>query len=157
MNGAMRLTVHTDYALRVMMYLAVHPEPKPTIGEIASSYGISRNHLMKVAYELGVAGFIETVRGKKGGLRLARVASDIGLGDIVRKTEPDMALVPCFDPVNAVCAITPACRLRSALYKAQSAFLEALDEYTLADLVENRDRLGALLARGPDDEAGAPV
>ncbi len=143
----MRLTVYTDYALRVLMYLAVHPEPKPTIGEIASSYGISRNHLMKVAYELGVAGYIETVRGKGGGLRLARPAEQIGLGAVVRQTEPDLALVPCFDPLNAPCAITPACKLRAALHQASAAFLEVLDAYTLADLVGNRAALDRLLVR----------
>jgi Rrf2 family transcriptional regulator, nitric oxide-sensitive transcriptional repressor len=143
----MRLTVYTDYALRVLMFLAVHPEPKPTIGEIAASYGISRNHLMKVVYELGVAGYIETVRGKKGGLRLARAAAAIGLGDIVRQTEPDLALVPCFDPVNAACALTPACKLRGVLHLAQAAFLKVLDDHTLADLVENRIALEGLLSR----------
>ena len=143
----MRLTVYTDYALRVLMYLAVHPEPKPTIGEISSSYRISRNHLMKVVYELGVAGYIETVRGKNGGLRLARRPEDIGLGELIRQTEPDMALVPCFDPVNSPCAITPACRLRGALHQALAAFLQVLDGYTLADLVGNRPALEHLLDR----------
>jgi Rrf2 family nitric oxide-sensitive transcriptional repressor len=145
----MRLTVYTDYALRVLMYLAVHPEPKATIGEIAASYGISRNHLMKVAYELGVAGFIETVRGKGGGLRLARPAEALTLGEIVRRTEPDFALVPCFDPCGATCALTPACRLRGALHQAQATFLAVLDGYTLADLVENRSVLEGLLPREP--------
>jgi Rrf2 family nitric oxide-sensitive transcriptional repressor len=150
----MRLTVYTDYALRVLMFLAVHPEPKPTIGQIATSYGISRNHLMKVVYELGLAGYIETTRGKKGGLRLARSASDISLGDLVRHTEPDMALVPCFDPVNVSCALTPACKLRGVLHQAQAAFLKVLDDHTLADLVENRLALEHLLARrapAPDE------
>jgi Rrf2 family transcriptional regulator, nitric oxide-sensitive transcriptional repressor len=143
----MRLTVYTDYALRVLMFLAVHPEPKPTIGEIAASYGISRNHLMKVVYELGVAGYIETARGKNGGLRLARPAVAIGLGELVRQTEPDLALVPCFDPVNAACALTPACKLRGVLHLAQAAFLKVLDDHTLADLVENRIALEGLLGR----------
>ena len=150
----MRLTVYTDYALRVLMYLAVHPEPMPTIGEIATSYGVSRNHLMKVVYELGVAGYIETARGKKGGLRLAGPASDIGLGDLVRQTEPDLALVPCFDPVNVSCALTPACKLRGVLHQAQAAFLKVLDDHTLADLVDNRLVLDHLLARqapAPDE------
>lgn len=147
----MRLTVYTDYALRVLMYLAIHPEPKPTIGEIAASYGISRNHLMKVVYELGRGGYIETVRGKGGGLRLARPEAEIGLGQLVRSTEPDFALVPCFEPVCAACAITPACRLRGALHQAQSAFLQVLDGYTLADLVENRAVLEPMLLRATDD------
>ncbi|MDE2486705.1 MAG: Rrf2 family transcriptional regulator [Alphaproteobacteria bacterium] len=141
----MRLTVYTDYALRVLMYVAVRDEPRPTIAAIAESYGVSRNHLMKVVYELGVAGYLETVRGKNGGLTLARAPQDIVLGEVIRTTEPDLALVPCFDPVNAPCAIIPACRLRGALHQAQAAFLKVLDGYTLADLVANRDALGEML------------
>lgn len=141
----MRLTVYTDYALRVLIYVAVHPEPKPTIGQIAASYDISRNHLMKVVYQLGVAGYIETSRGKSGGLRLARDPESIGLGELVRRTEPDFALVPCFDADNALCAITPSCRLRGVLFQARAAFLQVLDSYTLADLVENRAELQLLL------------
>jgi len=103
---------------------------------------------MKVVYELGVAGYIETVRGQNGGMRLARQPGDIVLGEVVRRTEPDIALVPCFDPINAACVISPACKLRRALQQARSAFLAVLDNYTLADLVENRDALSALLAQG---------
>ena len=141
----MRLTVYTDYALRVLMYVAVRPDPLPTIGQIADAYQISRNHLMKVVYELGQAGYLETVRGKNGGLRLARRPEEIVLGRLVRETEPDMALVPCFDPINAKCAITPACRLRGALAEARTAFLAVLDAYSLADLVSNREPLRQLL------------
>jgi len=146
----MRLTVYTDYSLRVLMYVALNPDRRPTIAEIATSYGISRNHVMKVVYELGVAGYLETVRGQNGGMRLARRPSAIVLGDVVRRTEPDLALVPCFDPVNAACVITPACKLRRALQEARSAFLAVLDNYTLADLTDNRDALHALLAHGAD-------
>ncbi len=141
----MRLTVYTDYALRVLMYVAVRPDPLPTIGQIADAYQISRNHLMKVVYELGQAGYLETVRGKNGGLRLARRPEEIVLGRLVRETEPDMALVPCFDPINAKCAITPVCRLRGALAEARTAFLAVLDAYSLADLVSNREPLRQLL------------
>lgn len=144
----MRLTVYTDFSLRVLMYVALHPERRPTIAEIAASYGISRNHLMKVVYELGVADYIVTVRGKNGGLRLARAPQDIVLGEVVRRTEPDMALVPCFDPLRPPCVITPACTLRRALHEARSAFIAVLDGYTLADLIENRSALDALLAGG---------
>lgn len=155
----MRLTVYTDYALRVLMYLAVRPEARPTIGSIAEAYGVSRNHLMKVVYELGLAGYVETVRGKHGGLRLARPAAEIVLGEIVRRTEPDFALVPCFDPVNAACAIAPSCQLRGALHQAQAAFLQVLDSYTLADLTGNRGQLAAALlgqAAGEAPEAPPP-
>jgi Rrf2 family nitric oxide-sensitive transcriptional repressor len=145
----MRLTVYTDYALRLLMYLAVHDERRPTVGEVAQSYGISRNHLMKVVYDLALAGYVATTRGKRGGLRLGRPAAEIGLGEVVRHTEPDMALVPCAAPEAAPCAIAPACRLRGALARAQLAFLEVLNGYTLADLVENRAALDGLLARPP--------
>lgn len=152
----MRLTVYTDFSLRVLMYLALHPERRPTIAEIASSYGISKNHLMKVVYELAVAGYLVTVRGKNGGMRLARPPPDIGLGEIVRRTEPDMALVPCLEPVGAPCVISPACKLRRALHEARSAFLEVLDGYTLADLVDNPAPLAALLSRGPAPAVRSP-
>ena len=141
----MRLTVYTDYSLRVLMYVAVHVERRPTIAEIATSYGISKNHIMKVVHQLGLAGYIETVRGQRGGMRLARPAQSINLGEVVRRTEPDMALVPCFDPINATCAITPACRLRGALAEARTAFLAVLDAYSLADLVSNGEPLRQLL------------
>jgi Rrf2 family nitric oxide-sensitive transcriptional repressor len=149
----MRLTVYTDYALRVLMYVALQPDRRPTIGEIAASYGISRNHVMKVVYELGVAGYVETVRGKNGGLRLARPAPAIGLGEVVRRTEPDMALVPCFEASRAACVIMPACTLRRALHEARSAFLKVLDGYTLADLTENRLALTALLGQAEAEPA----
>ena len=101
----MRLTAYTDYALRLLMYLALKNEGLATIDEVAKSYGIFRHHLMKVAYELGAAGYVATVRGRGGGLRLAKAAAAIGLGKIVRHTEPDMALVPCFKPTDGPCAI----------------------------------------------------
>jgi Rrf2 family nitric oxide-sensitive transcriptional repressor len=145
----MRLTVYTDYSLRVLMYVALHPERRPTITEVASRYGISKNHIMKVVHQLGVAGYIATIRGQSGGMRLARPPQDIILGEVVRRTEPDMALMPCFDPINAVCVITPACRLRGALHQAQSAFLAVLDGYSLAELVENNEVLRELFVASP--------
>ena len=143
----MRLTAYTDYSLRLLMYAALKDPELVTIQEVADIYGISRNHLMKVVYELGQAGYIETVRGKNGGLRLAWRPQDIVLGEVVRRTEPDMAIVPCLDPVKAPCVITPACTLRRALHEARSAFLKVLDAYTLADLVENRSALTELLGQ----------
>lgn len=142
----MRLTVYTDYALRMLMYLAVKEDGLATIADIAESYGISRTHLMKVAHQLGVAGYIETVRGRQGGLRLARPSRMIGVGEVVRCTEPDMALVPCLEPVNGQCTILACCQLRTALQRARMAFVAVLDEYTLHDLVVQgapmRDLLG---------------
>ncbi|BAQ18412.1 RrF2 family transcriptional regulator [Methyloceanibacter caenitepidi] len=142
----MRLTVYSDYALRLLMYVAVKDGDLATIAEVAGAYGISKNHLTKVAYELGVAGYVETVRGRGGGLRLARRPERISLGDVVRHTEPDMALVPCFPPLDEGCAIERCCVLRKALHKAGEAFLEVLDGYTLADLARPRSALKSLLA-----------
>lgn len=141
----MRLTVHSDYALRVLMYLAVKQHELATIAEIAGSYDISENHLMKVVHQLGVAGYVETIRGRGGGLRLARPVETIGLADVVRTTEPDLAIVSCFEPVDAPCAIKPCCVLRRALEKARNAFMAVLEEYTLGDLVKPRARLAGLL------------
>jgi Rrf2 family nitric oxide-sensitive transcriptional repressor len=144
-----RLTVYTDYALRLLMYLALKEDGLATISEIAESYCISRNHLMKVAYELGASGYIETVRGRGGGLRLAKAAEVIRLGDVIRRTEPDMALVTCFEPIEAPCAIRRCCVLREALEQAYVAFTGVLDGYSLADLVRPRSRLKTMLALGP--------
>jgi Rrf2 family transcriptional regulator, nitric oxide-sensitive transcriptional repressor len=153
----MRLTVYTDYALRLLMYLAVKEDGLATIAEVADSYGISKNHLVKVAHQLGVAGYIATVRGRAGGLSLAKPAEKIGLGELVRRTEPDMALVPCFSPVDAACAIQSCCVLRTALGKARLAFVEALDNYTLRDLVRPRGQLRAFLAIAPATERSVVV
>ena len=151
----MRLTVYTDYALRLLMYLAVKDDGLATIAEVAESYGISKNHLMKVAHQLGVAGYVDTVRGRGGGLRLARPTAAINLGDVVRHTEPDMALVPCFASDSASCAILSSCALHGALSKARDAFLSILDGYTLADLVRPRASLRKLLSFNPKGRAAA--
>lgn len=152
----MRLTVYTDYALRVLMYAALHRDRLCTIGEISGAYRISRNHVMKVVYELGVAGYIETVRGQQGGIRLARPPGAIILGEVVRRTEPEVAIVPCFDAATTYCAISPACKLKRALQQASNAFFTVLDGYTLADLTENQDILRDVLQREstPVDETG---
>lgn len=141
----MRLTVYTDYSLRMLMYLAMKGGGVATIAEVATAYGISKAHLNKVAHQLGLAGYVETARGKGGGLRLARPAEGIGLGDVVRHVEPDMALVPCFEAGDASCRIVPACGLRGVLQEAHQAFLAVLDRYSLADLVQRRAELATLL------------
>jgi Rrf2 family nitric oxide-sensitive transcriptional repressor len=147
----LRLTIYTDYSLRLLIYLALKEDGLATIAEVARQYGVSKNHLMKVAHQLGVAGYVGTVRGRSGGLRLAKPASAIGLGEVVRHTEPDMALVPCFteDESKEVCAIERCCVLRRALDKARDGFLEVLDSYTLADLAKPRTPLRELLAIPP--------
>lgn len=150
----MRLTVYTDYALRVLMFLALRENQLATIAEIAESYDISRNHLMKVAHQLGVAGYVETVRGRGGGLRLAKPVEAIGLGEVIRYTEPDMAIVACFEPLGTPCTISPCCVLRRALKKARDAFVAVLDDYTLGDLVQPRGQLTALLGIAPGHALG---
>ena len=153
----MRLTVYTDFSLRVLMFLALKGDGLATIAEVAKAYGISKNHLMKVARQLGVAGYVETVRGKGGGMRLALRPQDIVIGEVVRRTEPDMALVPCFAPDGASCAILPSCALRAALSRARDAFLSALDEHTLADLVRPRAPLRKLLSFNLNGRAAAQI
>ena len=142
----MRLTAYTDFSLRVLMYLALHPDRRPTIAEIAERYRISKAHLMKVVYQLGVMGYVETTRGKGGGLRLARRLEDMTVGEIVRRTEPDMALVTCFEAGEPTCVIAPACRLKGKLGEARAAFLKVLDDCTLAEVMGNRPALEVLLA-----------
>jgi Rrf2 family nitric oxide-sensitive transcriptional repressor len=132
------LTRYSDYSLRVLMYLALDPERLVTIEEIAQSYGISKAHLMKVVHQLGLRGYVDTVRGRGGGLRLGRRPEEIRVGEVVRSTEENMALVECFEPASSQCAIEPACGLRSVLHEALAAFLGVLDRYTLADLVARR-------------------
>lgn len=136
----MQLTRYTDYSLRVLIYLAVDPDRRATIDEIATSYGISKAHVMKVVHELGLRGWVETVRGRGGGLQLAQPPERIGIGDVVRSTEGNLALVECFDSATNACPIESACGLRAVLAEALGAFLSVLDGYTLADLVARRRR-----------------
>ncbi len=142
----MRLTSYSDYALRMLIYVAVHPDQFVTISEIAKSYGISKNHLMKIANELAVAGVLEAVRGRNGGLRLARPAEDISIGAVVRMTESRSDLVECFDPATNTCVITRACRLKHLLAQALEAFYLHLDGATLADLARQPKSILSLLS-----------
>jgi Rrf2 family nitric oxide-sensitive transcriptional repressor len=142
----MRLTVYSDYALRLMMYLGLNDGRLSTISEIADAYQISKAHLMKITHELGLKGLIETVRGRQGGMRLGKAASMISVGDIVRACEPDFAIVPCFEANGTiVCVIQPSCVLKRALAAATAAFLDTLDGYTLSDLVRPTVPLRTLL------------
>ncbi|GJL91207.1 RrF2 family transcriptional regulator [Hyphococcus sp.] len=142
----MRLTVYSDYALRVLMYLAINREALSTIQEIADHYGISKNHLMKVTYELGLAGYIDTVRGRGGGVRLAKAPDKIGIGDVIRSTEEDFRLVECFDPETDQCVISGRCKLARILGEALDNYLKTLDRYTLADLARERGLKRRLMA-----------
>lgn len=141
----MQLSAYSDYALRLLMKLALEPERLSTIRDVAVVYGISRNHLMKIAQELGQHGYIETVRGRGGGLRLQRPPHEINIGEIVRKTEGNLALVECFDPARNTCVITGACQLRYALAEALEAFFGVLDRFTLSDLMQEKKMLGDIL------------
>lgn len=134
----MRLTGFSDYALRVLMYAAAHRDRLITIDEVARVYGISRTHLMKVVNLLTRAGHLRAMRGRTGGLALARPPEAIGVGDVLRLTEPDFALVECFGDTSQ-CVITPCCRLRPILAEALEAFAATLDRYTLADLTLARE------------------
>lgn len=148
----MRLTVYTDYTLRVLMYLALKGEGpgggRATIKEISDCYGISKNHLMKIVQELGREGILGTVRGKSGGIHLARAPEDIGVGEVVRLTEPDFRIVECFGAGVPECRLHGSCVLTTALGEALEAFFEVLDGYTLADLVGPRRTLRRLLDLG---------
>jgi len=149
----MRLTFHTDYALRLLMLLAVEPNTRHTIEEVAQRYDISRNHLMKVTQTLSQAGFVQSVRGRGGGLRLGHLPASINLGAVVRATEDSLALVECFDRQNDRCVISPVCGLRGPLDEALRAFLAVLDRYSLADLIKNPvsvRKMRALLAAPVD-------
>lgn len=130
----MRLTTMTDYSLRLLMYVAQRPEQLCTIAEVAAAYGISEAHLMKITHQLGLAGFIETVRGKGGGMRLARAPGEINLGAVVRSVEPDFNLVECLATRNT-CTLTGQCRLTAIVSGALRQFLDHLDGHTLADVL----------------------
>jgi Rrf2 family nitric oxide-sensitive transcriptional repressor len=148
----MRLTVFSDYALRTLIYLAVHGRERATIADIAAAYSISEAHLTKIVHALGRSGEIETARGRGGGLRLARPPARINLGALVRRTEADLVLVPCFDAPER-CAIGGACGLHDVLREALEAFLAVLDRYTLADLIGPRHALATLLRIEPMETA----
>jgi Rrf2 family nitric oxide-sensitive transcriptional repressor len=144
-----QLTRYSDYSLRVLIYLALDPERLVTIEDIARSYDISKAHLMKVVHQLGLRGYVETMRGRGGGLRLARSPEEIRIGEVVRSTEENMDLVECFDSASSRCAIEPTCGLRSVLHEALAAFLAVLDRYTLADIVARRRKPLARLLEAP--------
>ena len=140
----MQLTSFTDYGLRALIYMAMLPEGKQTnISEVTDTYGVSRNHMVKIINQLSRAGFVAATRGKNGGIRLGMDPEKIVIGEVVRKMEP-LQLVNCSE-----CAITPACRLRVALNSAVQLFLKELDNYTLADLVKDNDGLYQILLSEP--------
>lgn len=146
----MRLTLYTDFSLRMLIYLgAKEPGEISTVQEISDAYAISKNHLTKVAHELGKMGLIETIRGRGGGIRMKVDPEKINIGQLVRKTEDDFHIVECFDPASNNCILSPACHLKNVLYEAMSAYLDVLDRYTVADFIVNKDELAAILFNRP--------
>jgi Rrf2 family nitric oxide-sensitive transcriptional repressor len=135
----MRLSVQTDYALRTLMYLAAN-DGQHSIAKIARQYGISKNHLMKVAQRLAAEGFVDSVRGRTGGLLLNHPADTINVGHVVRTFEDYGAFVECFDAAGGGCVVTPVCGLRHVLADGIEAFLNHLDGFTIADLVDDKVR-----------------
>jgi len=137
----MRLTRYTDYAMRVLLYLGARPEALCSISEVSRAYGISQNHLMKVVNDLARVGYVASVRGRFGGIRLGRPAGEINVGAVVRHTEDGFDLVDC-----GGCVIAPACGLTGALDEALAAFMRVLDGYTLEDLLARRGDMRSLFA-----------
>jgi Rrf2 family nitric oxide-sensitive transcriptional repressor len=136
----MRLTRYTDYAFRVLFHVAIHDGRPVPVSEIARTFDISQNHLVKVVHELVKAGYLASKRGRSGGVTLAVPADQIGLGEVVRRTEPDLHLIDCIG-----CLIAPACRLPRPMAEAVNAFVATLDRYTLADIIEQSDGLDRFL------------
>ncbi|AMK23043.1 Rrf2 family transcriptional regulator [Sphingomonas histidinilytica] len=137
----MKLTLFTDYSMRVLLYLAARPDRLCSIAEVARAYGISQNHLMKVVNELARSGYIKSERGRFGGIRLGKAPEEINIGALVRHTEDGFDLVDC-----GSCVIARACGLTGVLKEALAAFLGVLDGYTLSDLMTNRQDIGRILA-----------
>ena len=141
----MRLSLHSDYALRLLMHAGVSSGKLISAEDAAQAFGLSKNHLMKVIYRLGQCGFIETVRGRNGGFKLAFPPGEINIGAVVREMEFDLAIVECLGTSNT-CVISPACRLTGIMREALDAWLAVLDRYTLADLLNRPNQLERLLA-----------
>ncbi|MGZ3181858.1 MAG: Rrf2 family transcriptional regulator [Telluria sp.] len=153
----MRLTSFTDFSLRTLMYLAMNRDRLVTVQDIAEDHGIARNHLTKVVHQLGQLGYVETVRGRNGGLRLGREPEDIVIGEVVRHTETDFAMAACFDGGSGGCMYSPACVLKNTLAAATAAFLQVLDGVTLADMVRREVPKQAAHGKVPGAVKAAPI
>ncbi len=135
----MQITRFTDYGLRTLMYVAARSENITSVKEIAEHYGISRNHLVKVVHRLSQLGYIETTKGKGGGLQIAQGTENLCLGDLIKQLEPNMNIVECFDAKTNTCRITGSCQLKNYLFEATKNFIDTMNKYTLADAVQNKD------------------
>lgn len=138
----MQLTIFTDYGLRSLMYLAANADRMCSVKEISEHFGISRNHLVKVVHRLAQLGYIASTKGKGGGIRLARDAADLRLGELVQALEPHMELVECFNKDTNTCRIASTCQLKHYLFEANRSFIDTLDKYTLADAIRDKGLFG---------------
>lgn len=143
----MQLTQFTDYSLRALIYIALRDGALCTITEIAESYHISKNHMMKVVHRLSQLGVLKTIRGKNGGLQLNEKPENINIGDLVQKIEPNFHIVECFDKANGRCVISPVCRLKGVLNEAKTSFINELQKYTLLDIISNKRELADALLK----------
>jgi len=143
----MQLTQFTDYSLRALIYIALRDNTLCTITEIAESYHISKNHMMKVVHRLSQLGVLKTIRGKNGGLQLNEKPENINIGDLVQKIEPNFYIVECFDQANGRCVISPVCRLKGILNEAKTSFINELQKYTLLDIIYNKSELTKVLLK----------
>lgn len=142
--GIMQLTIFTDYGLRTLMFLAAHRDRLCNVREVADHYGVSYHHLVKVVHRLSQLGYIETLKGKGGGIRLATGAEIHRLGDLVRALEPNMDIVECFNRDTNTCRVSASCQLKHILFDAKQAFVESLNKYTLQDTVKNKELFNIL-------------
>ena len=141
----MQLSYHADYACRVLIYLAVAESDRSSIADIATAYKISENHLVKVVHRLGKLGYVETIRGRGGGIKLAKEPNAVNIGTVIRDMEPNFTVVECFSPSTNTCPIAGACGLKTALAAAMTAFLQTLDSYSLDDVLRNKRALKQIL------------
>jgi Rrf2 family nitric oxide-sensitive transcriptional repressor len=148
----MRLTQYSTFALRTLQYVALHDPDLVTVDDVSRAHRISKAHLVKVAHELGQRGYVQTIRGRKGGMRLARPADQITVGEIVRWTEAPLELVECFNPETNTCPLEGVCHLSRGIQRALRAFLSVLDDMTIADITLNR---AILLDRFTPQHSGA--
>lgn len=137
----MQLTRFTDYGLRTLMYVAARAENSASVKEVAEHYGISRNHLVKVVHRLSQLGYIETTKGKGGGIKIAKDAEKLRLGDLIKQLEPNMNMVECFDAKTNTCRITGSCQLKHYLFEATQNFIDTMNRYTLANTMPNTEAL----------------
>lgn len=138
-NNRMHLTHYTDYSLRALIFLSVQPDTKVSIQDVADFFEISKDHLVKVVHNLSRLGYIESIRGRNGGIKLAKPPEEINVGEVVRHVEPHFHLVDCMNSEADHCKVVPVCRLKSILQDALEQFTKVLDQYSLADLVDDHE------------------